>query len=110
MRRAKGSVAKARAQATILWRTAAVVVGACSLAAAGTLTPIASVSAAPSPEARYVVVLEDTITGVAAVVARHGQRLGFRPEHMYSHALTGYVASMSRAAAEELRADPAVEM
>jgi subtilisin family serine protease len=70
-------------------------------------TPATAASAAPSPLGDYIVVLRDgtNVTSVAGAQTRsHGAALG----KVYSHALSGYSARMSAAAAAAIARDPRV--
>jgi subtilisin family serine protease len=70
-------------------------------------------SAATSPRTagdavgRYVVVLDDG-TDAAAVSAEQARTLGLDVGHVYSHALSGYSATMPAAVADLVAADPRV--
>ena len=72
------------------------------LLAAG-LVPAASAGAAGS----YIVVLRDG-SGAPGSVASEHSRAGARVEHVYRHALNGYSARMSEAAAAQIANDPRV--
>ncbi|MFE0152851.1 S8 family serine peptidase [Nonomuraea sp. NPDC059007] len=65
-------------------------------------------SAAPEPLAGYVVLLGDANADPADVAARHVRRHGGQTGHVYRHALRGFSATLTPAAAEALRRDPRV--
>ncbi|MBB5081515.1 S8 family serine peptidase [Nonomuraea endophytica] len=68
----------------------------------------APASAAPGPLADYVVLLGDANADPAAVAAHHVRRHGGHTGHVYRHALRGFSAQLTPAAAEALRRDPRV--
>jgi len=81
-----------------------------------TLTVVAVVSwsapggAAPGSTGaqRYIVVLDDSVGSPAAVARQQTLRLGALLGPVFSHALNGYVAELTPAAVDRLRADPRV--
>lgn len=85
----------------VLRRTVPILVAL--LLAAG-LVPAASAGATGS----YIVVLRDG-SGPPGSVAREHARAGARVDHVYSHALNGYSATMSEAAAAQISNDPRVK-
>ena len=74
--------------------------------AALSLAPAAS-AAAPAETGSYIVVLADGAAS-AATVQGHARAAGVTPSHVYSHALRGYSAMLTEAAAKRLAADPRV--
>jgi subtilisin family serine protease len=71
------------------------------------LTPATSTAAAPAATGSYIVVLADGAAS-AATVQGHARVAGVTPTHVYSHALRGYSATLTAAAAKRLAADPRV--
>ncbi|MGH8869486.1 MAG: S8 family serine peptidase [Actinomycetes bacterium] len=59
------------------------------------------------PTARYLVVLEDGVS-VPDAVADQRRTLGLDTRHVFTHALSGYAATMPTALADRLEADPRV--
>jgi subtilisin len=79
---------------------------AATVAALGTAGPA---SAAPSPAGvSYIVVLADPAASPDALATQQAGRLGGTVSHVYRHALKGYSATLTPAAAKALAADPAV--
>ena len=78
-----------------------------ALAVVPAVVGVGTASAAPSPQAGYIVMLE---TGVSAssVAAEQAAANGAVLGHMYSHAINGYSARMSATAAAKLANDPRV--
>ncbi len=70
------------------------------------LVPTGSAGAAPGATGRYIVVLADGVAPEAAATQARG--LGAAVTHVYGHALKGYSATMTAAAAKRLAADPRV--
>jgi subtilisin len=70
---------------------------------AGAHTPAGAGSAAT---AQYIVVLNGGVG--ASAVTNHARTHGLTPTYVYSHAVRGYAAQMSAAAAKRLAADPQV--
>lgn len=56
----------------------------------------------------YIVVLRNDVANVTDVAAAHGRRFGANADHVYTHALKGYSATLSANAVKALRADPTV--
>lgn len=85
-----------------------VVLGAAVLTAATALVivPTASAGSDRSPVASYIVTLNAGDPG--EVAAGHERRRGVAVSHVYRHALRGYAARMSGAAAARLADDPRV--
>ncbi len=65
-------------------------------------------AARPAPDDRYIVVLKDGAGAPDGVAREHGRRHGASVKRVYSAALNGYVARLSRAAVADLRVDPRV--
>ncbi|MGH2795520.1 MAG: S8 family serine peptidase [Actinomycetota bacterium] len=66
-------------------------------------------TAAPAPRlARFIVTLRDSVADPAAVARQHTALQGARVHHVYSHALKGYTATLSEAAAASLIGDARV--
>ena len=66
-------------------------------------------TAAPAPRlARFIVTLRDSVADPAAVARQHTALQGARVHHVYSHALKGYTATLSEAAAASLFGDARV--
>jgi subtilisin family serine protease len=63
---------------------------------------------AQEPQGRYIVVLDDSVEDPAAVAADHTRRYGAEVTHIYTHALKGYAAIFSGAAATAVESDPVV--
>jgi subtilisin family serine protease len=83
------------------------------LAAAGimalAMSALSSASSVAAPaSSRYVIVLQASTPDPAATATQQGRRWGFKPVHVYRHALTGYIADLSAASLAALRADPTV--
>ena len=78
---------------------------ACALTALGAAVPSAA-SAGPATTAQYIVVLADGAT--ASAVPAHARAHGLTPTFVYTHAVHGYAARMTAAAAKRLAADPQV--
>jgi subtilisin family serine protease len=57
---------------------------------------------------RYIVALKDSVTNVRDVAKEHAARHSAAVNHIYSHALKGYAASMSDEAATRIARDPRV--
>ena len=84
------------------------VAGAAALALSGGIAPTITASAAPpGPTASFIVTLRPGVEP-ATVAADHGRSHGASVTHVYRHALKGYSASLTRAAAAALAADPRV--
>ncbi len=86
---------------------------ACALVALGIIpagAASASPASAPAGQAgttgQYIVVMNNGVS--ASAVTGHARAHGVSPSHVYSHALRGYAAPMSAAAARRLAADPHV--
>jgi subtilisin len=71
------------------------------------LSPAGTAGAAPAGAGSYIVVLADPAASDAAVRSQ-ALAAGVTPTHVYSHALRGYSATLSSAAAKRLAADPRV--
>jgi subtilisin len=63
----------------------------------------------PAPVGRYIVVLRDTVPSPDLTAQRHEGDYGARVDHVYSHALKGYSATVPANRVAALRADPNVE-
>jgi subtilisin family serine protease len=91
----------------------ALAVGAVTAATATALAGLPASAAASAGSlsddalGRYIVVL-DAGSDARAVAARHAERLGVVPGHIYSSALDGYAARMPAAVADRLADDPQV--
>ncbi|GAA4398941.1 subtilisin AprE [Fodinibacter luteus] len=85
----------------------AVVTFAASLALSGGVVPALTAAAAPGPTAKYIVAVHPS-ADPGAVAADHERSRGASVTHVYRHALTGYAASLTPAAATSLSADPRV--
>lgn len=70
------------------------------------LTPVAASAASSAAADSYIVTLRTGDPG--EVSGKHAQKYGASVDHVYKHALRGYAARMSRAAAARLAADPSV--
>jgi subtilisin family serine protease len=57
---------------------------------------------------RYIVVLEDSVTNVDAVVADQSRRSGAQAQRVFRHALKGYVATLTDAQLAQVAADSRV--
>lgn len=80
---------------------------ACALTALGATAAAAQpATEAATAAGQYIVVLKDGVA--AAAPAGHARTHGLVPTYVYSHALHGYAARMTAAAAQRLAADPAV--
>lgn len=89
-------------------RTRAAVASAVTvLALSSGLAPALSATAAPAETARFIVSLRPGVDP-GAVARDHQRSRGASVTHVYRHALTGYAASLTRAAAQSLAADPRV--
>jgi subtilisin family serine protease len=88
----------------------AIVTSITSLAlAASWLAAAPGAAAAPAePAARHIVVLHDDADS-DAVARDHGRRHGAQVEHVYRHALKGYVAVLKGNAAKDVARDPRVD-
>jgi subtilisin family serine protease len=78
-----------------------------SLAAAAAAW-ISGASAAQTGTARYIVVLDESVTSPASVARAQSSRFGGTVGRVYSHALKGYTVTLSAAAAEALADDRSV--
>jgi subtilisin family serine protease len=80
-----------------------------ALAMLATLLFVLPGQAAPSGKrARYIVVLEDSVTHPAAVAGEQGRHFGAPVDAVFRHALKGYVASLTAAQAAAVAADARV--
>lgn len=75
---------------------------------AGVVSASTSVGASTSPRRDYIVVLEDGADS-GVVAAEHSRRHDADVGHVYRHALRGYAATMTEAAAHQLLRDPRVD-
>jgi subtilisin family serine protease len=57
---------------------------------------------------RYIVVLNEQVSDPTDTAIAQGREFGFSPRQVYSAALPGYTATLSKATAQELASDPAV--
>jgi subtilisin family serine protease len=57
---------------------------------------------------RYIVVLRDSVANVDTVVGQQSRRVGSRTQGVFRHALKGYVATLSEAQLDQVRADSRV--
>src|SRR6266550_1886722 len=81
---------------------------ACALTALATTTAGAHPAAGDaSAVGQYIVVLNDGV-GAASAASSHARAHGLSPTYLYTHALHGYAARMSQAAAQRLSGDPQV--
>lgn len=85
-----------------------VAVVATLVAVAGVLSASTSVSASTGPRRDYIVVLEDGADS-GAVAAEHSRRHDADVRYVYRHALRGYAATMTEAAANQLLRDQRVD-
>ena len=82
--------------------------GAGAVAAAVVLAPPAA-SAADAAPSGYVVVLKDAVADPAGVSAEQVGRYGARRSAVFTHAIRGYAAELTRSQAAAVAADPAVQ-
>jgi subtilisin len=68
----------------------------------------ASGAAPDGPTSGYIVVLHNSVDGVAAVAGEQAARFGATPVHIYQHALKGYSTQLTAAEAAALSKDPSV--
>jgi len=68
----------------------------------------ASGASSQSARANFIVVLKDSVGGVAPVASEHSQRFGADVSHVFEHALKGYSASFSQGFFGAIVADPRV--
>ena len=81
------------------------------LIAASTIALVAPATAAPSAAAsRWIVVLDDSAGDPQAVANEHARGHGAAIGHVYRHAIHGYAATMTPAAAARVAADPRVAL
>lgn len=85
----------------------AVITFTSALALSVGVAPLVTASAAPGPTATYIVTLNPG-ADPGAVAAEHQRSRGASVTHVYRHALKGYAASLTSAAATALAADPQV--
>ena len=77
--------------------------------AAGAVLAAPAASAAEAPPSGYVVVLKDAVGNPAAVSAVQVGRYGGRRSAVFTHAIRGYAAQLTRSEAAAVAADPAVQ-
>lgn len=92
-------------RATLPAVVVAALVSLIGIAATGQASP--GKQAGEQPRGRYIVVLHDD-TDSRSVADEHSRRHGVAVSHVYRHALQGYAAEMSQAAAEQISQDPRV--
>jgi len=85
----------------------AVVAFATAMALSVGVAPAVTAAAAPAQTAKYIVALNPG-ADPGAVAAQHQRSRGASVTHVYRHALKGYAASLTPAAATALAADPQV--
>jgi subtilisin len=85
----------------------AVIAFASALALSVGVAPVVTAAAAPGQAAKYIVTLHPG-TDPGAVAAEHQRSRGASVTHVYRHALKGYAATLTPAAAAALAADPQV--
>lgn len=68
----------------------------------------ASGASSQSTRANFIVVLKDSVGGVAPIANEHSQRFGAEVGHVFQHALKGYSASFSQGVLGAVTADPRV--
>jgi subtilisin len=92
-------------------RTATAALAATTLLALGSTAPPAGAAPVAGADAdavdSYIVVLEEG-SKAGALADRHAESFDVDVGHVYRHALTGYSATMTAAAADLVEADPAV--
>src|SRR5688572_23703000 len=72
------------------------------------VSAMAPVAAASRSAGSYIVVFEDSVTDPRSVAREHANAQNARLGYVYQHALKGYSATMSEAAAERVSRDPRV--
>jgi subtilisin len=80
----------------------------CLLALPGLLPPRPPAAQAQAAPGRYLVSTDPAAGSAAAQAATHADRLGVRPERVFSSALEGYSATVPAGALAALRAQPGV--
>jgi subtilisin len=77
--------------------------------AAGVVLAAPAASAAEASPSGYVVVLKDAVADPAGVSAEQVGRYGARRSAVFTHAIKGYAAELTRSEAAAVAADPAVQ-
>src|SRR5687768_14164388 len=72
------------------------------------ISAMAPVAAASGAAGSYIVVFEDSVTDPRSVAREHANAQNAKLGYLYQHALKGYSATMSEAAAARVARDPRV--
>jgi subtilisin family serine protease len=86
------------------WRRVVVLAAGALALTAG--SPVAH--GAPEPRARYIVVLNPSVSRASDVALEHARRFGAQPDYVYENALKGYAATLPLQAIQGLSHDPRV--
>jgi subtilisin family serine protease len=81
---------------------------ACLCALAAALFALPAAAAGSSEPARYIVVLNNSVSRASPVAANHGSRFRANVDRVYEHALKGYVVTLTQGQAAALASDPVV--